>query len=117
MHLARRLSACLILGTAGSLIYTGSLLVEGGSMEAHDGAKPMDAATEASGPPCKSGTSDCASGSVRSCVDGKWVVEQVCSNGCDADGGCNENPSCTGGGPGADQTCGPMSTTDCCKTL
>jgi formylglycine-generating enzyme len=86
-------------------------------MEAHDGAKPMDAATEASGPPCKSGTSDCASGSVRSCVDGKWVVEQVCSNGCDADGGCNENPSCTGGGPGADQTCGPTSTTDCCKTL
>jgi sulfatase modifying factor 1 len=113
MLLARWLFAWLFLSAAGCTIYNSSLL--GGDASLAD-AKPTEASADASGP-CKSGTMDCVSGMVRSCVDMKWVVEQICPSGCGGDGGCIESPSCTGGGPGADQTCGPSSTTNCCATL
>jgi sulfatase modifying factor 1 len=118
MRAARAILAVSIAAAAGCTIYNSSLLVDGGTDgKSPDARMPHDDGGMEAGAPCKSGTSDCESGMVRSCIDGGWVTEQVCPNGCDDAGSCIENPSCQGGGPGADQTCGSNSTLDCCATL
>jgi formylglycine-generating enzyme len=108
----RLLLALVLTAAVGCTIYNSGLLVppDGGG-EGGDGG---DSSPPAS---CEAGASECTDKTVRNCVDGKWVVAQVCSRACDSDGGCVENPSCNGGGPGADQTCGASSSTDCCAAL
>jgi formylglycine-generating enzyme required for sulfatase activity len=103
----------------GCTIYNSSLLVGGdgeggGDAGGRDGSR-TDATTDSGA--CKNGSFECKNDEVSRCVSGKWVVEQMCSKGCAADGGCIENPSCVGGGPGTDQTCGASSNVDCCAAL
>jgi formylglycine-generating enzyme required for sulfatase activity len=106
----RLLLAFVLTAAVGCTIYNSGLLVpgDGGGGEAGDGPPAGS---------CESGTSECVDKTVSHCVGGSWVVEEVCPKGCADGGGCVENPSCQGGGPGADQTCGPSSTTDCCAAL
>jgi formylglycine-generating enzyme required for sulfatase activity len=109
-------------------IYNSSLLAPGdaggdaGMTKKPDAmAPPDDANADAGaevGPPCKGTGTECTNGMVQSCVSGHLVTEDVCTNGCEADGGgCIEPPSCVGGGPGTDSTCGSPSMFDCCKTV
>jgi formylglycine-generating enzyme required for sulfatase activity len=112
MRTARMLASWPLVLAVGCTIYNSSLLIGG------DGSSATDTSSgDSTGGTCKTGATDCESGMERSCVDGRWVVQQVCPKGCNDAGACIENPSCSGGGPGADQTCGPSSTTDCCASL
>jgi sulfatase modifying factor 1 len=120
MRAARLLSAFVLSAAFGCTIYNSTLLLpaDDGGTKGNDGKSPPHDAGAEGGPECKSGTTECTGGKVQSCVDGAWVVEQVCPAGCGADGGgCIESPSCKGGGPGADQTCGWTSNANCCATL
>ena len=107
---SRLILAFALAAGMGCTIYNSSLLLGG------DGGGG-EAGREGGGGSCKSGTSECTGKGISRCIDGSWVLEQMCSKGCGADGGCIENPSCAGGGPGADQTCGPSSKGDCCAAL
>jgi len=107
---SRLLLAFALAAAMGCTIYNSSLLLGGDG----GGDGPVGDAPHGS---CTSGTHECKDNAISRCNDGNWVVEQMCSNGCGADGGCIENPSCAGGGPGADQTCGAKSDTDCCAAL
>jgi sulfatase modifying factor 1 len=120
----RLLVAFALASAVACTIYNSSLLVDGGGTDGGakesggaggDVVNPGDAPTKP--PVCKNGTSECTGKAESRCVGGQWVVEETCSSGCAADGGCIENPSCTGGGPGADQTCGLTSNVDCCASL
>ncbi len=117
-----RLLVAFSLGAAvGCTIYNSGLLLgeDGGSDGASgEGGGRDDGHPDAPiMPPCRNGASECKGNALSHCVAGKWVIEEMCSSGCGADGGCIENPSCVGGGPGADQTCGSNSNANCCAAL
>ncbi len=118
MRRAARIVFSLALGTMmGCTIYGTSLLVGGDGGGGGDGGHHKDGPADAPSAPCKTGTTRCTGKSQEKCVKGNWVVVQTCSQGCDDAGTCKENPSCKGGGPGADQTCGPGGNEDCCAAL
>jgi formylglycine-generating enzyme required for sulfatase activity len=112
---SRLLLAFALAAGVGCTIYNSSLLLGGDGGGEGGGDGPLG--DSPSGGSCKTGTHECKDNALSHCIAGKWVAEQMCSHGCAADGGCIENPSCEGGGPGADQTCGPKSNIDCCAAL
>jgi sulfatase modifying factor 1 len=114
---ASRLLLAFALATpAGCTIYSSSLITPGDGGGGGDAKKPNDGGIETGGQ-CKTGATECVGSKVSSCIDGGWVTEETCPNGCDDAGSCVENPSCQGGGPGADQTCGSTGTANCCAAI
>src|SRR5579859_7052999 len=104
MPRARKLLAASFLAAGGCalyacVIYDSSLLLPASDGGKGDTSRKPDVLTETGGG-CMSGTTECTAGMVQKCVSGKWVVQEVCTNGCSASGGCVPSPSCVGGGPG-----------------